>query len=190
MDFEAAKVEADRLTARILELRDAYYAGNASTVSDQDYDEMVRRLDELEQEHPEIRSQDSPTQVVGGRAETTLFAPVEHAERMLSLDNVFSEAELEAWAAKVERDAGSAKVRYLTELKIDGLAISLRYERGQLVTAATRGDGVVGEDVTQNVRKMRSIPQRLSGTGHPNLVEVRGEIFFPVASFHELNARQ
>ncbi|MCU1638625.1 MAG: ligase LigA [Microbacteriaceae bacterium] len=190
IDFEAAKVEADRLTARILELRDAYYAGNASTVSDQDYDEMVRRLDELEQEHPEIRSQDSPTQVVGGRAETTLFAPVEHAERMLSLDNVFSEAELEAWAAKVERDAGSAKVRYLTELKIDGLAISLRYERGQLVTAATRGDGVVGEDVTQNVRKMRSIPQRLSGTGHPNLVEVRGEIFFPVASFHELNARQ
>ena len=188
--FDDAKREADDLTARLLLLRDAYYAKDASTVSDQEYDALVLRLTELESTFPGLQSQDSPTQTVGGRAETTLFAPVVHAERMLSLDNVFSEEELDAWAAKVERDSGSAPVRYLTELKIDGLAINLRYERGILVTAATRGDGVVGEDVTQNVLAMGSIPDRLSGTGHPELVEVRGEIFFPVASFDELNARQ
>lgn len=188
--FDGAKAEVEQLTARIIDLRDQYYGSDASTVSDQDYDAMVRRLDELERAHPELRSQDSPTQSVGGRAATTLFAPVTHAERMLSLDNVFTEAELDAWAAKVERDAGRGDVRYLTELKIDGLAINLRYERGSLVTAATRGDGVVGEDVTQNVLAMGSIPRRLAGTRHPDLVEVRGEIFFPVALFDELNARQ
>ncbi|MFP7833835.1 NAD-dependent DNA ligase LigA [Marisediminicola sp. LYQ134] len=188
--FDAAKDEAQRLTARILELRDAYYGADASTVTDDDYDRMVRRLGELELEHPELQSQDSPTQTVGGRAETTLFAPVTHAERMLSLDNVFSTEELEEWAAKVERDAGKSRVRYLTELKIDGLAINLRYERGRLVTAATRGDGVVGEDVTRNVELMGSIPFHLEGDNHPELVEIRGEIFFPVAAFDELNAKQ
>ncbi|WP_108250129.1 NAD-dependent DNA ligase LigA [Planctomonas deserti] len=188
--LEAAREEAARLTERILELRDEYYGGNASTVSDADYDAMVRRLDELERAHPELQKQDSPTQTVGGRAQTTLFAPVTHAERMLSLDNVFSEEELAEWAAKVVRDAGSHTVRFLSELKIDGLAINLRYENGVLVTAATRGDGVVGEDVTQNVLAMGTIPERLAGTDHPPLVEVRGEIFFPVAAFDELNARQ
>ncbi len=189
-DFADAQAEAEELTTRILELRDQYYESDASTVSDQEYDAMVRRLDELERTHPQLQSQDSPTQTVGGRAETTLFAPVTHAERMLSLDNVFTEAELDAWAAKVERDAGRSDVRYLSELKIDGLAINLRYEYGRLITAATRGDGVVGEDVTQNVLGMGSIPDRLAGSGHPDLVEVRGEIFFPVALFDELNARQ
>ena len=189
-DFDAAQAEAQQLTTRILELRNQYYDRDASAVSDQEYDAMVRRLEELERLHPQLQSQDSPTQTVGGRAQTTLFAPVTHAEPMLSLDNVFSEEELDAWAAKVERDAGRADVRYLTELKIDGLAINLRYERGRLVTAATRGDGVVGEDVTQNVLAMGSIPERLAGSGHPELVEIRGEIFFPVASFDELNARQ
>jgi DNA ligase (NAD+) len=189
-ELEAAREEAARLTDRILHLRDEYYGGNASTVSDAEYDAMVRRLDELERTHPELQKQDSPTQTVGGRAQTTLFAPVTHAERMLSLDNVFSEEELAEWAAKVERDAGSHTVRYLSELKIDGLAINLRYENGVLVTAATRGDGVVGEDVTQNVLAMGSIPDRLAGSDHPSLVEVRGEIFFPVAEFDELNARQ
>jgi DNA ligase (NAD+) len=188
--LEAAREEAARLTDRILQLRDEYYGGNASTVSDAEYDAMVQRLDELERTHPELQKQDSPTQTVGGRAQTTLFAPVTHAERMLSLDNVFSEEELAEWAAKVERDAGGHAVRYLSELKIDGLAISLRYENGVLVTAATRGDGVVGEDVTQNVLAMGSIPERLAGSDHPPLVEVRGEIFFPVAEFDELNARQ
>ncbi|MCS5714448.1 NAD-dependent DNA ligase LigA [Herbiconiux sp. CPCC 205716] len=189
-ELESAAVEVDRLTTRILELRDQYYEQNASTVSDQEYDALVRQLDELEHEHPELRSQDSPTQTVGGRAVTTMFTPVTHAERMLSLDNVFSEEELDEWATKVQRDAGRGVVRFLSELKIDGLAINLRYENGVLVTAATRGDGVVGEDVTENVLQIDSIPARLKGSGHPSLVEVRGEIFFPVASFDELNAAQ
>ncbi|MDO9398140.1 MAG: NAD-dependent DNA ligase LigA, partial [Herbiconiux sp.] len=189
-DLEAAKAEAEQLTTRILELRDEYYEKNGSTVSDQEYDQLVRRLGELERAHPELQSQDSPTQTVGGRAVTTMFTPVTHAERMLSLDNVFSEEELDEWAAKVQRDAGTGTVRFLSELKIDGLAINLRYENGVLVTAATRGDGVVGEDVTENVLQIDSIPARLTGTGHPPLVEVRGEIFFPVAAFDELNAAQ
>ncbi|MFB2582193.1 NAD-dependent DNA ligase LigA [Herbiconiux sp. P15] len=188
--LEAARAEAEQLTTRILELRDEYYEKNASTVSDAEYDGLVRRLDELERTHPELQSHDSPTQTVGGRAETTMFTPVTHAERMLSLDNVFSEEELEEWAAKVQRDAGTGVIRFLSELKIDGLAINLRYENGVLVTAATRGDGVVGEDVTENVLQIASIPERLAGTGHPPLVEVRGEIFFPVAAFDELNAGQ
>ncbi|MGD8193993.1 NAD-dependent DNA ligase LigA [Herbiconiux sp. P18] len=189
-ELETAAAEVERLTTRILQLRDEYYEKNASTVSDREYDELVRRLDELERAHPGLRSQDSPTQTVGGRAVTTMFTPVTHAERMLSLDNVFSEEELDEWAAKVQRDAGSGVVRFLSELKIDGLAINLRYENGVLVTAATRGDGVVGEDVTENVLQIASIPARLAGSGHPPLVEVRGEIFFPVASFDELNAAQ
>src|SRR6478609_623159 len=137
---------------------------------------MMRRLEELERLHPELQSQDSPTQTVGGRAQTTLFAPVEHAERMLSLDNVFSIAEFEAWAAKVERDSGRT-VDYLCELKIDGLAINLRYQNGMLVSAATRVVVVVDEDTTENIRFIPAIPTRLAGSGHPPLVEVRGEVF-------------
>ncbi len=189
-DLEAASARVDALRTEIERHRDEYYGADASTLSDAEYDALVHELEALEEAHPTLRSQDSPTQTVGGRAETTLFAPVTHAERMLSLDNVFSEEELAEWAAKVERDAGSGRVRYLSELKIDGLAINLRYEHGVLVTAATRGDGVVGEDVTQNVLTMGTVPERLMGSGHPPLVEVRGEIFFPVAEFDELNARQ
>jgi len=185
----AAGQEAASLTTRILEARDAYYERNEVVISDAEYDGLIQRLEELERLFPELASQDSPTQTVGGRAETTLFDPVEHAERMLSLDNVFSLEEFEAWAAKVERDAGR-RVHYLCELKIDGLAINLRYENGVLVSAATRGDGVVGEDVTENIRLVPGIPARLSGTGHPPLMEVRGEVFFPVESFRELNAAQ
>jgi len=184
--FEQAEAEARELTARILQLRDAYYERDTTLVSDEEYDAMLRRLQELERLHPELLSQDSPTQTVGGRAETTLFAPVTHVERMLSLDNVFGREEFLAWAAKVERDSGR-RVDYLCELKIDGLAINLRYERGRLVTAATRGDGVVGEDVTDNVRLIRSIPQHLAGQGHPDVVEVRGEIFLAVEAFEGLN---
>lgn len=190
----AATREVADLTARIDALRREYYERDQSTVADAEYDALVRRLQQLEREHPELLRPDSPTQTVGGRAESTLFAPVVHAEPMLSLDNVFSRGELEAWAEKVQRDAAKrlpdAPVRWLSELKIDGLAINLRYERGVLTTAATRGGGVEGEDVTENVRLMESIPARLSGTGHPDLVEVRGEIFFPVENFDALNARQ
>jgi DNA ligase (NAD+) len=150
---------------------------------------MIRRLEELERLFPELQSQDSPTQTVGGRADSTLFTPVRHAERMLSLDNVFSREEFLAWAAKVERDSGRS-VHFLCELKIDGLAMNLRYENGVLVSAATRGDGVVGEDVTENVNLIASIPKRLDTPNPPPLVEVRGEVFFNEDAFTRLNAVQ
>ena len=187
--LEEAKAEADALTTRILELRDAYYERDEVLVDDAEYDRMMHRLEELEHLFPELQGQDSPTQTVGGRAQTTLFAPVQHAERMLSLDNVFSVEEFLAWAARAEK-AASRSIDYLCELKIDGLALNLRYENGRLTSAATRGDGVVGEDVTQNIRFLTGIPSRLTGSGHPPIVEVRGEVFFPVESFRELNARQ
>ena len=188
---DEARTEVEALTSRILELRDAYYSRDTVLDDDATYDALVRRLELIEHAFPELQSQDSPTQTVGGRAETTLFAPVEHAERMLSLDNVFSADEFAEWAAKVERDAGR-RVRWLCELKIDGLALNLRYERGLLVTAATRGDGRVGEDVTQNVLQLVGIPTRLAGAPDelPDLVEVRGEVFIPKAAFDELNALQ
>jgi DNA ligase (NAD+) len=188
-DLEQARGEAQQLTARILELRDAYYDRDTTLVSDAEYDGLMHRLEEVERLFPELASQDSPTQNVGGHADVELFAAVVHAERMLSLDNVFSIEEFEAWAAKVEQNSGR-KVRYLCELKIDGLAINLRYENGVLTSAATRGDGRVGEDVTENVKLVTSIPQRLSGEGHPPLVEVRGEVFIPVVQFEKLNELQ
>ncbi|MEA9986543.1 MULTISPECIES: NAD-dependent DNA ligase LigA [Subtercola] len=192
LTLDQAAAEGAGLTARIQELRDAYYDKDASLASDEEYDGLLKRLGELERLFPELQSQDSPTQTVGGRAETTLFSPVEHAERMLSLDNVFSLDEFAEWATKVERDSGRA-VHYLCELKIDGLAMNLRYIDGELVSAATRGDGVVGEDVTENVAFIPGIPTRLVPSGKtpvPALMEVRGEIFFPVAAFDELNAAQ
>jgi DNA ligase (NAD+) len=139
----------------------------------------------LEEEFPALRTPDSPTQRVGGFS--TLFTPVEHIERMMSLDNAFSDAELDAWAERTIRDAGGP-VRFLCELKVDGLAINLTYEKGRLVRAATRGDGRTGEDVTGNVRTIREIPERLTGTEVPDVLEVRGEVYFPVAAFADLNA--
>lgn len=186
--LEASRAEAQELTDRIIDARDAYYGRNAELVDDATYDGWMHRLEELERLHPELQGQDSPTQTVGA-AESSMFAPVEHAERMLSLDNVFSLDELRDWCAKAETAAGR-KVRWLTELKIDGLAISLRYERGVLTSAATRGDGRTGEDVTVNAIRVAGIPQRLEGSGHPDLVEVRGEVFIPVAAFEALNALQ
>jgi DNA ligase (NAD+) len=187
--LDLARDEAQQLTSRILELRDAYYERDTTLVSDEEYDGMIHRLEELERLFPELQSQDSPTQSVGGRADSTLFTPVTHAERMLSLDNVFSIEEFTEWATKVERNSGR-DVHFLCELKIDGLAINLRYENGVLVSAATRGDGVVGEDVSDNIKLVKGIPQRLEGEGHPPLVEVRGEVFIPVAEFTHLNELQ
>ncbi|GAB3154866.1 NAD-dependent DNA ligase LigA [Microbacterium neimengense] len=183
-----ARAEAAELTERIIRARDAYYGDDAEIVDDATYDGWLRRLEALERLHPEVQKQDSPTLSVGA-ASTTMFAPVEHAERMLSLDNVFSPDELRDWCIKAQGSAGRP-VRWLTELKIDGLAISLRYENGVLTSAATRGDGRIGEDVTVNALRVEGIPERLSGTGHPPLVEVRGEVFIPVAAFEQLNALQ
>ncbi|GAA3769998.1 NAD-dependent DNA ligase LigA [Microbacterium kribbense] len=183
-----ARAEATELTDKILDARDAYYGRDAELVDDATYDGWMHRLEHLEQLYPELAGQDSPTRTVGA-AENTPFAPVEHAERMLSLDNVFSPDELRDWCVKTQSAAGR-DVRWLAELKIDGLAISLRYEHGRLTSAATRGDGRVGEDVTMNAVNVAGIPQRLAGGGHPPIVEVRGEVFIPVAAFDELNRLQ
>lgn len=188
LTLDQAREEVDDLLTRILGARDAYYGADAEIVDDATYDAWMRRLESIERLYPELQGQDSPTLSVGA-ASATMFAPVQHAERMLSLDNVFSAEELREWCVKTSAAAGRA-VRWLTELKIDGLAISLRYENGVLTSAATRGDGRVGEDVTENAVRVAGIPQRLSGEGHPPLVEVRGEVFIPVAAFDELNALQ
>ena len=169
----------------------SYHVKDAPTISDGEYDALIRGLNALEDRYPELRTPDSPTQQVGA-AFSTDFASVTHLERMLSLDNAFSAQELLAWAARVERDVASegdgTAYHYLCELKIDGLAINLLYERGRLVRAATRGDGRTGEDVTNNVRTIEGIPHQLAGDDHPQSIEIRGEIFFPVQAFAELNA--
>lgn len=175
---------AKRVEALVDELnrhRRAYYEGNTVLVSDAEYDALLKELENLEAEHPELISGDSPTQTVGGAVSQT-FSPVQHLERMMSLDNVFSSDELKNWIEK----AGNGP--YLCELKIDGLAINLRYIDGKLVSAATRGDGVVGEDVTANVLTIKSIPKVLAGKGHPKQVEIRGEVFFALDDFAKLNA--
>lgn len=181
--------EAAELRDRIGEYASAYYGRSQSLVSDAEYDALMSRLDSIEREFPEVQSQDSPTQRVGGGSDSNLFAPVVHLERLYSLDNVFAVDELTEWMAKTERDAGQP-VRWLCELKIDGLALSMRYEKGVLVQAATRGDGTTGEDVTENVALIPSIPQKLAGSGHPPVVEIRGEVFFRTTEFDDLNARQ
>jgi len=163
-----------------------YHVTDAPTISDADYDAMLRSLQAIEDEHPSLMTPDSPTQRVGGGFATT-FAPVEHLERMQSLDNVFTDEGLDAWNARIERE-GAGAVQYLCELKIDGLAVSLVYRDGRLETAATRGDGRVGEDVTPNIRTLADVPQRLTGRDLPEVLEVRGEVFFPVEAFGDLNA--
>ncbi|WP_238384853.1 NAD-dependent DNA ligase LigA [Segeticoccus rhizosphaerae] len=183
-----ARHEWDDLAEQATAAQFAYHVRDSPTISDAAYDELMRRLVALEEQYPELRSPESPTQQVGF-AFSTEFGAVEHVERMLSLDNVFSLEELQAWDERVRREAGTP-FHYLCELKIDGLAISLLYERGRLVRAATRGDGRVGEDVTNNVRTIDGIPHRLSGTGHPEQVEIRGEVFLPVEAFGDLNAHQ
>ena len=180
--------EWTRLAEEITGHQFAYYVQDAPTVSDGEYDALLRRLQDLETAYPSLRTPDSPTQVVGGAGFATEFRAVDHLERMMSLDNAFSPEELAAWAARVERGAGEVPFHYLLELKIDGLAVNLLYEQGRLVRALTRGDGRTGEDVTLNVRSIAGVPSRLVGDDVPELVEVRGEVFFPVATFEELNA--
>ncbi|MEU4561289.1 NAD-dependent DNA ligase LigA [Actinoplanes sp. NPDC023936] len=163
-----------------------YYVLDAPTIPDADFDVLLRELEALETEFPALRTPDSPTQNVGGTF-STQFTPVQHAERMMSLDNVFNFDELTAWSERTVRDAGGP-VGFLCELKVDGLAINLTYEKGRLVRGATRGDGRTGEDVTPNVRTIREIPERLAGDDVPDLIEVRGEIYFPGEAFADLNA--
>jgi DNA ligase (NAD+) len=166
-----------------------YYVLDAPTVSDAEFDRLFRRLQEIEERWPALVAPDSPTQLVGGGFSTE-FAAHDHLERMLSLDNAFDTEALSAWADRVAREVGT-EVHYLAELKIDGLAVNLLYQDGRLIRGLTRGDGRTGEDVTLNLRTLRDIPDRLrSGTEHPvpELLEVRGEVFFRLADFAELNA--
>ncbi|MEU7927688.1 NAD-dependent DNA ligase LigA [Micromonospora sp. NPDC049107] len=178
------------LSGELTEHQYRYYVLDSPIITDAEFDKQLRELEALEQEFPALRTPDSPTQRVGGTFSTD-FTPVTHAERMLSLDNAFADEELAAWAERVERDAGGP-VPYLCELKVDGLAINLTYEAGRLVRAATRGDGRTGEDVTANVRSIRDVPVQLTPSAEfptiPELLEVRGEIYFPVAAFADLNA--
>jgi DNA ligase (NAD+) len=187
----AADLRAEHrdLAEQIEEARFRYYVLDEPTLSDADFDRRLRRLEEIEELVPELRTPDSPTQKVGG-AVSTRFTAVDHLQRMESLDNAFSTEELEAWAARIARD-GISEPAYLCELKVDGLAINLLYEDGRLVRALTRGDGRTGEDVTPNVRTIAAVPHTLTATEAfpvPRLVEVRGEVFLPVAAFEKLNA--
>ncbi|MDH4365571.1 MAG: NAD-dependent DNA ligase LigA, partial [Acidimicrobiia bacterium] len=196
----AAAAGPDALvTERVAELRalidyhnERYHTLDAPEIPDADFDALVRELQALEAEYPELITPESPTQRVGSAPSAT-FAPVTHAMPMMSLDNAFSRPELEAWAERVARglDLGdaAAPVGYLCELKIDGVACSLRYEEGRLALAATRGNGRVGEDITANVAGIEVIPTRLTGSAPP-VVEVRGEIYMPVATFAALNEAQ
>jgi DNA ligase (NAD+) len=185
---EASQRHAD-LSERVNEARWRYYVLDAPTMSDGEFDALMRQLIELEDAFPSLRTPDSPTQQVGSPPSTT-FAPVEHLQRLMSLDNAFSREELDRWAQRAIRELGEKRLAqsgYLCELKVDGLAIDLVYQGGRLIRAATRGDGRVGEDVTANVKTIKVIPHRLSGTDVPETLEVRGEVYFAVTDFAALN---
>jgi DNA ligase (NAD+) len=185
-----ASVAARQRHAELAELLNEaayrYYIANAPTMSDAEYDRLMRELEAVEGEFTELRTPESPSQKVAGTI-SGQFAAVEHLERMLSLDNAFSAEELQAWADRLLREIEQPEL--LCELKVDGLAISLVYERGRLVRGATRGDGRTGEDVTPNVRTITVIPDRLTGNDVPELLEVRGEVYFPIEEFAALNAK-
>jgi DNA ligase (NAD+) len=183
-----AREQHQELTEQIEEARWRYFVLDQPTLSDADYDQRMRRLQELEAEFPELMTPDSPTQKVGG-AVSTEFTAVDHLQRMESLDNAFSHEEVAAWHARLARD-GVTDPDLLCELKVDGLAINLLYENGRLVRALTRGDGRTGEDVTPNVKTIDSVPHRLRATEEfpvPKVLEVRGEVFLPAEAFERLN---
>ncbi|MEV7150621.1 NAD-dependent DNA ligase LigA [Streptomyces sp. NPDC093084] len=183
-----AREKHARLAEQIEEHRFRYYVKDAPVVSDAEFDKLLKTLEVLEDEHPGLRTPDSPTQKVAG-AYATEFTAVEHRERMLSLDNTFNDDDLAAWAERIHKELGDQEFHFLCELKVDGLAVNLTYEHGRLTRAATRGDGRTGEDITPNVRTIAEIPDRLHGDTVPDLVEIRGEVYFPMEKFAELNER-
>ena len=183
------------IEARVKELRELvryhrerYYQDDAPEVSDAEFDDLYRELEALETEFPELVTPDSPTQQVGAAPATT-FAEVQHVLPMLSLDNAFNLEDLLAWGKRIERQI-TDPVAFACEPKMDGLAVSLLYEDGKLVRAATRGNGFLGEDVTPNVRTIKSVPKQLKGKELPARLEVRGEVFMPIKAFDDLNRRQ
>ena len=186
---KAAAARIEQLRELILHHNQAYYGHDAPEISDAEYDELVRELAELESANPDLFSVDSPTQTVAGAAVTT-FAPVTHAIPMTSLDNAMDEDELRAWGDRVAKGLDGGAASYVCELKIDGLAISIRYENGELVQAATRGDGRVGEDVTANIATIAAVPKKLivKKGEIPEVLEVRGEVYMPITAFEKLRA--
>ncbi|MCQ1987854.1 NAD-dependent DNA ligase LigA [Arthrobacter sp. zg-Y844] len=187
---EDLREEYQTLADQVRRYRFAYYNEDAPLVSDAEFDRLYRRLEEIEALHPELVTNDSPTQEVGGEV-SAAFSPVEHLQRMYSLEDVFSLDELDAWVRKAEASvaniAPGAQIKWLTELKIDGLAVNLLYRNGELVRAATRGDGTTGEDITHNVLTIASIPRTLKGEDLPAEMEIRGEVFIPSKEFAHLN---
>ena len=176
-----------RMTELINEIRDhqfKYYVIDQPTITDAQFDELLKELQKLEDKNPELREADSPTQHVGGGF-STQFEQRDHIEKMMSLDNVFDLEELSTWFDRVEKEIGETS--YLCEVKVDGLAINLTYEKGLLTRGLTRGNGVTGEDVTLNVKTIKNLPHQLKGKDLPALIEIRGEVFFPIAAFNELN---
>jgi DNA ligase (NAD+) len=185
---EEAANRVDELRARLTDASYRYYVLSDPDISDAEYDELLRALGALEEQYPDLVTADSPTQTVGA-PHAAAFAPVRHRVAMLSLDNAFSLEELASWGTRTERLVDQVDA-YVCELKIDGVAVSLQYEDGRLVRAATRGNGLVGDDITPNVRTVPNVPQRLAQRDAPRAFEVRGEIYFPGDAFEELNRRQ
>ena len=176
-----------QMTELINEIRDhqfKYYVLDQPTITDAQFDDLLRELQNLEDKNPELREADSPTQHVGGGF-STQFEQRDHIEKMMSLDNVFDLEELATWFDRVEKEIGETS--YLCEVKVDGLAINLTFEDGVLTRGLTRGNGVTGEDVTLNVKTIKNLPHQLKGKDLPGLIEIRGEVFFPIAAFNELN---
>ena len=188
LPVEEAANRVDELRARLTDASYRYYVLSDPDISDAEYDELMRELGALEEQHPDLATDDSPTRTVGAPP-AVAFAPVRHRVAMLSLDNVFSLEELAAWWTRTERQVDQVDA-YVCELKIDGVAVSLQYEDGRLVRGATRGNGLVGDDITPNVRTIVNLPQRLTLRQPPRAFEVRGEIYFPSDAFEALNRRQ
>ncbi|WP_030172088.1 MULTISPECIES: NAD-dependent DNA ligase LigA [Actinomycetes] len=185
----AAREQWSQLAEEVRDHQFRYYVKDAPVITDGEFDTLLRRLQGLEDQYPELAVADSPTKLVGGGFATE-FKAVDHLERMMSLDNVFDADEMRSWVSRVEADAG-ADLEYLCELKIDGVALALVYEKGVLVRGTTRGDGRTGEDVTLNAKTIDDVPHRLTPSDDypiPDLLEVRGEVFFRVADFEALNA--
>ena len=199
MDLHDARARAGELRGEIGEHDRRYYELDTPTISDGDYDALLAELRRIEADHPDLVTPDSPTQSVRGLPVMTVFAEVEHLQPMMSLDNVFDVDELRGWGVRNAKLIGDdASLRFVCELKVDGLAMSLLYRDGVFVRAATRGDGRVGEDVTENVRTIPAIPKRLIPVtpegallgSVPSLLEVRGEVFMPTQAFAALNRRR
>src|SRR5579884_4083750 len=190
---QTGRSEEEQLEAHVAALRHQieeanyqYYVQDNPRLTDAEYDELMRELQRIEADHPELQSPDSPTQRVGARPVQDVLEH-HHPIPMLSLANARNEEELRAWHKRAQNILPNATFTYVCELKIDGLAMALTYEKGHLTVGATRGDGLVGEDWTANVRTIRSIPQRLHNEHVPERVEVRGEIYLPIEGFEKLN---